>query len=80
MVVPHLQLTFELLQLRSSGGQCSSCECLANSLLAIVVLRGHYSRQGELQVARKLEGVAVLGGAGLLWKVKKRVVVHVSGL
>ena len=63
MVVPHLQLTFELLQLRSSGGQSSSCECLANSLLAIVGC----SSRAFFAGAAACKGAGRCGGVGRGW-------------
>ena len=65
MVVPHLQLTFELLQLWSPGGQSSSCECLVNSLLAIVGCSSRTLFATRGAVACK--GAGRCGGVGRGW-------------
>ena len=62
LVTPHLQLTFELLQLRSSGGQSLSCECSVTSLLAVI---GCSSKATGGAVACK--GADRRGGVGRGW-------------
>ena len=80
MVVPHLQFTFELLQLSSPEEQSSSCECLASSSLAIIGCSSIALFAMRGAVACKVWQCRERLGCCGVWRVRGRVVVQPQGV